>query len=307
MQPAKLHLVGVITVEAGPLGCRLPCCWPAGGGRRKRASDHVWYTPCWTCAQPRRREAGFSKHSRAMSNERDPDSMDTGTPEAPSESLTDALSTQARLAREERSAALRALAGRLAHQIRNPLAAVRAACSSLRHELEDADQRETLDLTLREIDRMLGFVKATVQTIPDRNETPRAVDLAAETAAVVDVVQSGGITGFPIRLATAGKPWCSAPRNGLRAAVFSLLDHFADVAEVAAVDVSVQDNGERAQLRFAVHGSATDGAAAPGGWSQPIGLLVAERFARDAGGLLRRSDDGGGRHTFTLDLPRADV
>ena len=50
--------------------------------------------------------------------------------------------THATLVRQQCSAALRALAGRLAHQIRNPLAAIKAACGSLREELQDPDHQQ---------------------------------------------------------------------------------------------------------------------------------------------------------------------
>lgn len=220
---------------------------------------------------------------------------------------------QAQLAREERSAALRALAGRLAHQLRNPLAAVRAACSSLRSDSDDVDQRETLDLTLQEIDRMLGFVKATVQAMPDDHEESQVIDVSAEMADVVGIVQAGHADQTLIHLTENRSLRCRLPRNGLRVSIFSVLDHLAGVANVDAIHVDVRGNGDRVLIRFAVSGGSPDdnalttGMMVRNGWAQPVGLLVAERFARALGGDLSRADDDATGQIFTIDLPCADV
>lgn len=233
----------------------------------------------------------------------------TPTASPPQGDQLDLLSCQAQLASDARSASLRALSGRLAHQIRNPLAAVRAACSGLRAEIQDADQRETLDLTLVEIDRMLGFVKATVQTIPDASEKPEPLDVGAETADVVEILRASHTTGTQFRVIRQTAPYCSLPRHSLRAAVYSILDHLAEVADVDAVDVDIISDDGRVQVRFSVVGGMSSNAAlatgmmSPTGWVQPVGLLVAERFARDHGGCMLHANNGENIQTFTLDLP----
>ncbi|MCB1787939.1 MAG: hypothetical protein H6955_00075 [Chromatiaceae bacterium] len=249
-----------------------------------------------------------------MTRTRDPDEPMSGADEAPSsKDPATVLSNQARLARDERSAALRALAGRLAHQLRNPLAAVRAACSSLRAEIEDTDQRETLDLTLQEIDRMLNFVRTTVQTIPIHNEKPQPVDVAAETADVIDITRPGHADGARIRLGADRGVRCRLPREGLRVAVYSMLDHLASVSAVQAIEVGVSHQDGHALIQFDVSaGQPGDavldtGMTVPMGWTQPVGLLVAERFARDLGGCLLRAETSSTTQTFTLDLPCPDV
>lgn len=221
----------------------------------------------------------------------------------------DSLPTQARLARDERTAALRALAGRLAHQIRNPLAAVRAACSSLQAEIEDAEQRETLELTLNEIDRMLGFVKATVQTLPEHVERPVMIDVVAETRDVIDIVGSGHEDTMDIQISGVHELTCSLPRDGFRVSVYSILEHIVGSPGVDRVAVDVSLRGGRVLIRFDIPVSDTlddplsDGVADLGGLTHPVGLLVAERFARDLGGYLSRSAAGDTRQSFTLALP----
>ncbi|MCB1800163.1 MAG: hypothetical protein KDI82_00605 [Gammaproteobacteria bacterium] len=222
--------------------------------------------------------------------------------------------SSAKLARDERAAALRALAGRLAHQLRNPLAAVRAACSGLRSEVEDDEHRETLDLTLQEIDRMLGFVSATVQSIPARRETPQATDPALEIIDVVDIMHSTENGANQIAVGDVEHRRCLIPRDGLRVAVYSICEHFLSIAEVNGLVIDNGCDAGRLTVRFRVDlGPAgedvgTAGLSSNGIWVQPIGLLVAERFAREAGGRMLRNDSGGDDQlTLTLELPLHDV
>jgi two-component system sensor histidine kinase PilS (NtrC family) len=222
---------------------------------------------------------------------------------------TDMVLLHAGLARDERHAALRGLAGRLAHQMRNPLAAVRAACHGLRSEIVDADQRETLDLMLVEIDRMLGFVDATVRNSPAADERPEAIDVTAEISDVIRIATSGFRDPPEIILSGAPCDACVLPRNGLRVSVYSLLEDLAVIPSVTHIAVTPSYADGRAVIRFAVSGAQagdpglSNGMTVPVNSFQPVGLLVAERFVRDRGGRLARSDDGGQTQTITLELP----
>lgn len=221
--------------------------------------------------------------------------------------------SSAKLARDERAAALRALAGRLAHQLRNPLAAVRAACSGLRSELEDDEQRETLDLTLQEIDRMLGFVSATVQSIPARREAPQSTDPALEIIDIIDIMRSTESGANRIAAGDVEHRRCLIPRDGFRVATYSICEHFLSIAEIDGLVIDNSSDADRLTVRFRVDlGQASDdvrtaGSSSNGIWVQPIGLLVAERFARESGGRMLRNDFGNDQLTLTLELPLHDV
>lgn len=227
--------------------------------------------------------------------------------------LANALSVRSRLARDERGAALRAIAGRLAHQIRNPLAAVRAACSSLHADIEDPEQRETLELTLKEIDRMLTFVSATVQTTPINLEKPQAINIRTELANVVDIVRSGYADQPTIELHGDKSIDCLLPRDEFRLSVYSLLEHLIGATSLTGIAVHAGTADGKALIRFDVRGASsndvalTNGMVAAQNGLQPVGLLVAERFARDLGGRLMRSDDGDNTQTFSLELPCTNV
>ena len=224
-------------------------------------------------------------------------------------SLSESSQCRTRLAREERGAALRALAGRLAHQIRNPLAAVRAACNGLRDEVQEADQRETLDLALAEIDRMLGFVSSTVRSLPPRRDPSRDVQIDGEIRDVVALIGSTQHSAVEVVVGDQAEGGCRLPLEGFRVAIYSLLDHLVDIAGLRRVVVESHFDDDLLRIRFEIDGKAdgnalvTTGLTVPGGWMYPVGFLVAERFARDHGGRLRRQDIDANRLTLCLELP----
>lgn len=213
------------------------------------------------------------------------------------------------LARGERDAMMRALAGRLAHQMRNPLAAIRAVCSGLRSEVEDADQHERLDLALQEIDRMLGFVAATVQGLPYAPEPHTDVDLRAELTDIAALVGRYVGNRMDLRIEAEADLACRLPRQGLRVAVFSVLDHLAGEDEAGAIELIAHEDHGRAMIQFVATGSVAGRSRASGpltaftGAQVPTALLVAERFARDTGGRLLHAGDDGHATTIVLQLP----
>jgi signal transduction histidine kinase len=199
---------------------------------------------------------------------------------------------------------LRALAGRLAHQLRNPLAAVKAACGGLHAELDDPDHLDRLELTLHEVDRMLAHVTSTVQSVDDLSEKAGPVDLLQEVQAVIAIMQLGhAIRIDPASLTQQQPPKCQLPRTKFRVALFSLFDQLSRSAGTIHISIEVESQGDRAHLNIVVpsgpHDAAyTQNTVEPSG----IGLLVAERFARDHGGKLSRMTADHSL-TLTLDFP----
>lgn len=269
----------------------------------------MWYAACLATEYTNchvRRDVVNSKHGPDAQNSQPQAGSVTHRPD---EARHNRLSVQSRLASDERDAALRALAGRLAHQIRNPLSAVRAACSGLLAEIDHPEQRETLELSLGEIDRVLSFVTATVKTMAEHVEQPVNIDLGAELADVIAVAQMANAGPARVRLDETGALPCRMPRDGLRAALYSLVEHLTQATHTEAVVVDLAQRDDQALISFAVTGAdlggdnLTTGMMSPTAWVQPVGLLVAERFARGFGGRLTRKDSGDNRLEFVLELP----
>ncbi len=78
--------------------------------------------------------------------------------------LTEARRIEERLRHEDRLAALGEFAAGLAHEIRNPLNAIRGSVEMLREDLkESGDQAKLLDLVTRESDRLAKLVQDVLQ------------------------------------------------------------------------------------------------------------------------------------------------
>ncbi len=232
-----------------------------------------------------------------------------------SQSNSDAAQLQARLARGRQAAALRVLAGRLAHQMRNPLAAVRAACNGLRAEIADPDHAETLRLALAEVDRMLEFVRIAVDDNRTRDEDPRTLDLAAEIAMVVELVRDSHADQATLiqQSDTGDRPQCVLPRENLQVAIYSALTTLVCEPEVHQVQIRIAQASDQVSIEFSVHGRLPQsedlfcGQRSSARAKSPTGLLIAERFARDYGGQMLRSDIDQDTHKIVVTLPGQNV
>lgn len=208
------------------------------------------------------------------------------------------VSSPVDILRDERDAMLRALASRLAHETRNPLAAVRAACSSLLEEMTVPDHRYRLELTLGEIDRALAAVTRAVKAVsapvePALESSPEqllqdAVDAARILHPRARIEFNPGPTG----------PFCELPRAALRAAVLGLLDHLIGQSRDGRITLRVQ-RGDDA-LRIHAGPVPVDAEITPG--TDALAMVVAERFVRDTGGRLHQNDTDGLRHVV-LEIP----
>ncbi len=200
------------------------------------------------------------------------------------------------IVRDERDAALRALTGRLAHELRNPLAAVRAACSSLHDDVRDTDHRYRLALTLREVDRVLESISATVLSVARPQEPTVDLDPAPVVQSAVAAARSLHRSAQLAFSSDPAGPLCQLAEEGFRTAIFAVLDHLISTEKADAVAVRLARPVGRLQVQFTPVPART-------GFAQlGLGLLVAERFSRDAGGQLQWPDDDG-PNCLTMDLP----
>jgi len=89
------------------------------------------------------------------------------------------------LARSSRMAALGQLSASVAHELRNPLSGIKMNARVLADELKQAGVRDqSMDLILREIDRMDQYLQELLDIATSEIQTPGASTTAANTAAV---------------------------------------------------------------------------------------------------------------------------
>jgi len=237
-------------------------------------------------------------------------------------SMTESLSrTLQKLTQREAVAAVGEFAASLAHEVRNPLTAVRMDLQLTRHKVEG--QPEALALVehaLSEIDRLNKSVSGALRVARSGHTSPGRVDLRAPLEAAAQAAQPR----FDERKANLDyvppetPVWVRADAGAIEQLVLNLLLNAADSLEPGGraalmmedstdgVTVSVRDEGcgiapeDRGKVFDAFYSTKDEGTG--------LGLSVAQRIARAHGGeLLVESELGAGTtFRFSLSLGRED-
>jgi signal transduction histidine kinase len=224
--------------------------------------------------------------------------------------------------RRERLAFLGALASRLAHEIRNPLAAI----------LSTADLLEIAPAAPEDLARHVGFLRDSVGRIRDLLDEIQVLEhLGPEDPVEVDarevlresaqlLAEKAQARGVQITLRHAPPGRLRLRSRPLRLAVRRMLDNAIDYApdrSAVTLDAEIESLPDRAWLKILVRD------AGPGFSDQALerafeaffterpgrlglGLSLAHRLADDEGGALTIANPPGGGGLVTLLLPIAD-
>jgi signal transduction histidine kinase len=239
--------------------------------------------------------------------------------------IADLTALRKRLAATERIAARREIARRVAHEIKNPLAPIRAAVETLRrlHARQDPAFEEYFDeatrTVLEEVQRITHIV----------SEFTRFARLPAPSPAPLDVVdvlrgvaKLHDASGMPVTFSSAECPPLNADRDQLVQLATNLIQNAQYAAELNAnasprvnvevrpagadkVRIVVSDNGPglapemRARLFEPYATNKPEGTG--------LGLAIAQRIALEHGGDITYADGppGIGGATFSVELPLA--
>ncbi|HTQ04092.1 MAG TPA: ATP-binding protein [Polyangiaceae bacterium] len=235
------------------------------------------------------------------------------------QAIADLTRLRKRLAVTERIAARREIARRVAHEIKNPLAPIRAAIETLRRlrargdaafdDYFDEATRTVLDEVLRISNIVSEFTRFARLPPP----SPGAMDLAEVARSVVALHAN---QGAPVVLAGAARAELVADRDQMIQVLTNLVQNALDavkgradprvVVEVALagdrVRVAVRDNGpgftpEVAQRLFEPYLTTK-----PEGTG--LGLAIVERIVVEHGGdiVLERAPEGGAALVVSLPL-----
>ena len=98
--------------------------------------------------------------------------------------VEDLRSVQAR-SRQEKLAAMGRVSAGIAHEIRNPLAAIAQANALLREEAVGAEQEMLTGMVDDNVQRLKRLVDDVMEVAPGIDATPRAIDLGAEVGRIV--------------------------------------------------------------------------------------------------------------------------
>jgi signal transduction histidine kinase len=228
---------------------------------------------------------------------------------------TEALLEQQRgLARAERLAATGALAASVAHELRNPLAAVQLTLRNLKGELQDPDVIERLDLVTGELTRLGRLVNELLDMSRHVPEPSRPFDLAESVEQLLTLTRYQLPPEVHLQSEIREGLICRLPEDRVRQALLNLILNGTRALETTGGAVTVSARTEGATLRITV---SDDGPGFPPDLLRRripspfvsasesgtgLGLTMVHRFARDLGGELELSnhEPHGARVTLTL-------
>ena len=98
--------------------------------------------------------------------------------------VEDLRNVQAR-SRQEKLAAMGRVSAGIAHEIRNPLAAIAQANALLREEAVLPEQQMLTAMVANNVERLKRIVDDVMEVAPGTDPTPRAIDVGAEVGAIV--------------------------------------------------------------------------------------------------------------------------
>lgn len=239
--------------------------------------------------------------------------------------IADLTALRKRLAATERIAARREIARRVAHEIKNPLAPIRAAVETLRRLRARHDPAfdeyfdEATRTVLEEVQRITHIVSEFTEfaRLPAPNPAPfDAVE------AVHAVAKLHGASGTPVVFTSALSPRLNGDREQLVQLVTNLIQNAQYAAESrprpgsapqVSVDVRpttpdgdklrivVSDNGPGLAPEMRARLFEPYATNKPGGTG--LGLAIAQRIAIEHGGEIGYGEGAAGGASFSVELP----
>jgi len=235
--------------------------------------------------------------------------------------IADLVALRKRLAATERIAARREVARKIAHEIKNPLAPIRAAVETLRRlrarndpafdEYFEEASRTVLDEVARITSIVQEFTRFARFPAPD----PAPMDLEQVVRDVVGLHAAGGA---PVELVASAVPTIVADRDQLVQVLTNLVQnaiHAVSGTALPRVVVELSPSGDaRVRLTVRDNGPGVSPAMRPRLFSPyattkaggtGLGLAIVERIVVEHGGDVTYRDAEGGGAEFTVVLPES--
>jgi len=228
------------------------------------------------------------------------------------------LEQQRSLANTERLAAVGEMMARIAHELRNPLAGVKLACTNLRQEMNESlampEYLERVDVVAAEIDRIIAVLNSLLDQSRHSPEPLRDVAIAQAITDLMALVRYQIPEHIRLEQRIAGDIVCRLPDALLRQALLNLLlnaqqaigGHDGVIVTDALVEdgrlrLSVCDDGPGFPQDLLEAGIRAFVSHRPEGTG--LGLSMVQRFARAQGGNVDLSNVEPHGACVMLDLP----
>jgi two-component system sensor histidine kinase PilS (NtrC family) len=157
--------------------------------------------------------------------------------------LTELRRMEEEVARSEHLAAVGRLAAGVAHEIRNPLAAISGSIELLGRGGEaptSDDQKQLMDIVLREVARLDALIRDLLEFARPRPPERQKLDLAANMGELKRVFENDRKLDFgQVELVAGDAIWVEADPGQLRQVVWNLLRNAAEAAPGAPITLSV--------------------------------------------------------------------
>jgi len=211
------------------------------------------------------------------------------------------LEQQRSLASAERLAATGELAASVAHELRNPLAAIQMSLTNMCRELDEPDVVERLRLVVGEVERIARLVTGLVDEARHAPENSSVVDvgeLVNELLALTRYQMPEGIT-VDARIEDGLR--CRLPQQRLRQALLNLILNSSNAIgdNAGTIELEMRSRGSDLEIRLLDDGPGfppemlesgirpfySTRAAGTG-----LGLAMVRRFTREAEGTIELSN-----------------
>ena len=231
------------------------------------------------------------------------------------------VAQRAELARVERLAAVGEVVAVMAHEVRNPLAAIRSACRSLIEDAGEEDFRVRLGMIDDEVERLMSVVNRELGNARYRPEKADRVDVTRLIMNLVNLMKYQMPDTVTLHVDVARDVTMLLPPNGLRQALLNLIRNSQESLDGQTGDISITIQGAEAadgvEIRVEDSGSGfpqeilTNGihffvSDKEGGTG--LGLAMVERYVRDQGGRMHIGNRPEGGACVRINLPaRAEI
>lgn len=211
------------------------------------------------------------------------------------------LEEQLSLSSEEKKIIASELSASIAHDIRNPLAAIQMSLSNLRADLEDEELAERAERISAEVIRMSGILTESVDSTRLEPEPAALIQLADLADEVIHFVRYEIPPSVTILNELPRDLHCHLPEKRLRQAILNLvLNSAASMGEgTGSISIGAETDENDLLLCIADDGPGFDEEMLKAGGrpltsasldAQHFRLAVARRITRDAGGNMKLSN-----------------
>ena len=228
------------------------------------------------------------------------------------------LEQQRSLASAERLAAVGEIAAGLAHELRNPLAAIQMTLSNLRKEISNHDQVERVDLVIAELKRLARLLNDVLSDAHQAPEPMKVVPLARVVEELLALARYQLPEHVRAECNIAPSVSCRLPEDRLRQALLNLILNAAQALDSCPGTVAIGARHDNHSLHLEI---CDDGPGFPRDLLDTgirpfvtgrehgtgLGLATVRRFVADLGGELRIFNRTPHGACVTIDLPCGEL